>query len=169
MARKRKSKDFVIGPDDFGYEEEVDMNGIVDFEDGQPLKPNEVLVSSFNFFDDNSENITSDDTISTLTATKDKNIIKESDENKVNDTPNHCSKENIVDIRTTKTSANGVTPPVDGEFFTIKRTYTLRKSTVKMLNHIKALDDDINVYMNTLVDEAIRHYYDHILNKSKNV
>ncbi|GKU27260.1 hypothetical protein CFOLD11_40870 [Clostridium folliculivorans] len=169
MARKRKSKDFVIGPDDLGYEEEVDMNGIVDFEDGQHLKPNEVLVSSFNFFDNNSENNTSDDTLSTLDTLKDKNITKEADENKAAETTNHYSKENILDIRTTKTLANGVTPPVDGEFFTIKRTYTLRKSTVKMLNHIKALDDDINVYMNTLVDEAIRHYYGYILNKSKNV
>jgi hypothetical protein len=25
------------------------------------------------------------------------------------------------------------------------------------------------VYMNTLVDEAIRYYYDHILSKSKNI
>ncbi|GFP74244.1 hypothetical protein [Clostridium fungisolvens] len=169
MARKRKSKDFVIGPDDLGYEEEeVDMNGFVDFEDGQHIKPNEVLVARFNFFDDNSENITSSDTHSTLDASKDKTIIKEADENKATDTSTQAKK-NIVDIRTTKISANGVTPPVDGEFFTIKRTYTLRKSTVKMLNHIKALDDDINVYMNTLVDDAIRYYYDHILNKSKNV
>jgi hypothetical protein len=168
MARKRKSKDFVIGPDDLGYEEEMDMNGIVDFEDGQQLKPNEVLVSRFNFFDDNSENNTSDDIISTLDASKANNIIKEAHENKATDTSNQA-KENIIDIRTIKTSANGVTPPVDGEFFTIKRTYTLRKSTVKMLNHIKALDDDVNVYMNTLVDEAIRYYYDHILSKSKNI
>ncbi|MBK1813877.1 hypothetical protein JHL18_25045 [Clostridium sp. YIM B02505] len=168
MARRKKGKDFVIDPDDHGYEEEIEENGFIDFDDNQPIRPNEVLVSSFNFFDNTSENANSANTDNNLSDPIVKPQINELHKNKDSTASTNNFKESLTDIRTTKQFTNGVTPPVDGELFTIKRTYTLRKSTVKMLNHIKALDDDINVYMNTLVDAAIRHYYEHILNKLNN-
>jgi hypothetical protein len=37
-----------------------------------------------------------------------------------------------------------------------------------MLNEIKAYHPDVNVYMNTLVDEAIRYYYPFGFKKEKN-
>lgn len=71
----------------------------------------------------------------------------------------------IEDNRKLKTEANVSTPPVDGETYTISRFYKLRYSTAKMLNEIKAAHPDVNVYMNTIVDEAIRHYYSYIFEK----
>jgi len=59
----------------------------------------------------------------------------------------------------------GLTPPIDGEFFTIKRTYQLRPSTVRKLNELKAKHQDVNVYLNTIIDAAILHYHNYIINE----
>jgi len=67
-----------------------------------------------------------------------------------------------LDNRKGKPCANGVTPPVDGEVFDINRTYKIRRSTAKMLNELKAAHPNVNVYVNTIVDASIRHYYNHI-------
>jgi hypothetical protein len=56
-------------------------------------------------------------------------------------------------------------PPVDGEAHTVNRFYKIRYSTAKMLNEIKASHPDVNVYMNSIVDEAIRHYYSFVFKK----
>ena len=60
---------------------------------------------------------------------------------------------------------NGTTPPIDGEYFTIKRGYKLRPSTVRRLHEIKAGHSDINIYMNTIIDKAINHYYEEVFLK----
>jgi hypothetical protein len=65
----------------------------------------------------------------------------------------------LTDNRKIKTEANIATPRVEGETYSVGRYYKLRYSTAKMLNEIKASHHDVNVYMNTLVDEAIRYYY----------
>jgi hypothetical protein len=65
----------------------------------------------------------------------------------------------LTDNRKIKTEASIATPEVDDEGYTIGRYYKLRYSTAKMLNEIKASHPDVNVYMNTIVDEAIRFYY----------
>lgn len=57
------------------------------------------------------------------------------------------------------------TPPVDGEALNVQRSYKIRMSTARMLNEIKAIHPDVNVYMNIIVDEAIRNYHDYIFNK----
>lgn len=57
------------------------------------------------------------------------------------------------------------TPPVDGEALNVQRSYKIRRSTARMLNEIKAIHPDVNVYMNIIVDEAIRNYHDYIFNK----
>lgn len=72
------------------------------------------------------------------------------------------NKNDIIDKRTLKSTPNGRTPPVDGEVFDMLRTYTLRRSTVRILSEIKAIHVDHNVYLNTIVDEAIRYYYDYL-------
>jgi hypothetical protein len=63
---------------------------------------------------------------------------------------------------------NTATPGVEGEAYTIGRYYKLRYSTAKMLNEIKASNPDVNVYMNTLVDEAIRYYYSYGFKNERN-
>jgi hypothetical protein len=65
----------------------------------------------------------------------------------------------LADNRKIKKEANVATPDVDGEGYTIGRYYKLRYSTAKILNEIKASHPDVNIYMNTIVDEAIRYYY----------
>lgn len=59
------------------------------------------------------------------------------------------------------------TNSVSNEAFDIKRTYKIRESTAKMLNEIKEVHLDINVYMNTIVDAAIRHYHDFIFHNKE--
>jgi hypothetical protein len=71
----------------------------------------------------------------------------------------------LTDNRKIKTEPNIATPPIEGEPYTVGRYYKLRYSTAKMLNEIKASHPDVNVYMNTLVDEAIRHYYSFVFKK----
>ena len=71
----------------------------------------------------------------------------------------------LVDTRKLQLQSNGITPPIDGEYFEIKRTFMFRRSTVRMLNKLKAEHPDVNVYLSTIVDEAIRHYYEAVFNK----
>jgi hypothetical protein len=58
----------------------------------------------------------------------------------------------------------GITPPVDGEHFELSRTFKFRRSTVKMINQIKAEHQYENVYLSSIVDDAIRYYYQYIIN-----
>lgn len=75
------------------------------------------------------------------------------------------SEEPLEDNRKTKKAANTATLPIDNEPYSISRFYKLRYSTAKMLNEIKANHPDVNVYMNTIVDEAIRYYYSYTFEK----
>ncbi|MGG7153283.1 hypothetical protein ACQPUR_21925, partial [Clostridium neonatale] len=59
---------------------------------------------------------------------------------------------------------NGCAPPIDGEFLAVKRTYMLRASTVRKINELKSIHPELNTYVSTIVDIAIAHYYDHIVN-----
>lgn len=71
----------------------------------------------------------------------------------------------IKDNRSGKPCANGITPPIDGEVFDIRRTYILRKSTLRKLNEIKAHHSNVNIYLNTIIDEAIVFYHNHVFSK----
>lgn len=64
-------------------------------------------------------------------------------------------------------SPRGLTPPINGEHYTVKRSYAMRPSTVRKLNALKAEHPDVNVLFNTIVDMAISHYYDYIINSSR--
>lgn len=59
---------------------------------------------------------------------------------------------------------NGMAPPINGEYLDIKRTYMLRSSTVRKINELKSIHPELNTYVSTIVDLAIAHYYDHIIN-----
>lgn len=74
----------------------------------------------------------------------------------------------LFNDKTTNSSQSGKTPAVDGELYTIKRGYQLRPSTLRKLNEIKARHNDVNVYLNTIIDEAILHYYDYLFNRGSN-
>jgi hypothetical protein len=67
--------------------------------------------------------------------------------------------------QTFATAPRGLTPPVNGEQYTVKRSYTMRPSTVRKLNALKTEHPDVNVLFNTMVDMAISHYYNYIFNE----
>ena len=75
-------------------------------------------------------------------------------------------KQALIDNRlNTGTSTKGLTPLIDGEPLTIKRSYQFRDSTLRKLTLLKANHPDINIYINTILDAAINNYYDYIFNK----
>ena len=52
-----------------------------------------------------------------------------------------------------------------GKYLVVKRTYMLRSSNVRKLNELKSINHDLNTYVSTIVDIAIAHYYEHIVNQ----
>lgn len=74
--------------------------------------------------------------------------------------------QSITDNRKGKAVPNGITPPINGEAFDLKRTYAFRKSTIRKLNELKATHEDVNVYLSTILDEAITEYYNKVLGKT---
>lgn len=60
------------------------------------------------------------------------------------------------------------TPTIDGEEFDVKRTYMMRKSTVRMLNQLKGMSEDVDIHMSTILDIAIRHYFNSVIEDGKN-
>ena len=59
------------------------------------------------------------------------------------------------------------TPTIDGEEFDVKRTYMMRKSTVRMLNQLKGMSEDVDIHMSTILDIVIRDYYMRAVDGSK--
>jgi hypothetical protein len=91
------------------------------------------------------------------------NNIKATEQQFVSNKPGGILKN---DNMTFKPSSRGLTPPIDGEQFTIKRCYQFRPSTVRKLNELKAKHPDVNAYLNSILDEAISYYYDHIFKEN---
>ncbi|HCW54882.1 MAG TPA: hypothetical protein DG753_14375, partial [Clostridium sp.] len=58
--------------------------------------------------------------------------------------------------------ANGAAPQIDGETPSIRRCYILRESTIRKINELKMMDNDINVCVSTIVDLAIDYYHRNI-------
>ena len=77
----------------------------------------------------------------------------------------HSNNKDILTDNRKVPIVNGCAPPIDGEYLDVKRTYMLRSSTVRKLNELKSIHSDLNTYVSTLVDLAIAHYYEHIINK----
>lgn len=76
---------------------------------------------------------------------------------------NHKSENKETSSLTQIQKARGLTPAVNGESFDIKRCYQFRASTLKKLNKIKGESDNVNIYLNEIIDQAICHYYDYVL------
>lgn len=74
------------------------------------------------------------------------------------------NERNILEDNRKAPIANGMAPPINGEYLDVKRTYMLRASTVRKVNELKSIHPDLNTYVSTIVDLAIAYYYDHIVN-----
>lgn len=178
MARKNSKKSMNI--DEISYEYDIEENGFEEEVTGTP-------VASFSF---NSEGLENPIKVNPTTANHPlyKEDIKTApthnsdirhELNTVSTclpeehfTPTNNSSPSIdnptsstIDNRKGKAAPNGIIPPVNGEAFDIKRTYAFRKSTIRKLNELKAAHDDVNIYLSTILDEAITEYYNQILGK----
>lgn len=71
----------------------------------------------------------------------------------------------ITASKSSKAGLKGLTPPIGGENFSVKRGYQFRPSTLRKLNELKTKHPDLDVYLNTIIDAAILHYYNYIMNE----
>ena len=136
----KKSK--LIDKDDLCFVEEVEENGFCDV----------VLETPIAQFTFESNSVPSNDP-----------MIKQSPA----DVPQEisfdsCNQLDLLDNRTLKSQPNGITPPIDGEYFVIKRGFAFRRSTIRLLNELKAAHPDENVYLSTIVDKALNYYHKYI-------
>ena len=84
-----------------------------------------------------------------------------------NDSPSKNSTADIIFDNSKISSrikplSNGATPILNDEIPTIKRSYTLRASTIRKLNELKSLHPVLNICVSTIVDSALDHYYTYI-------
>ena len=75
----------------------------------------------------------------TLFSVEDNTTNKDKSESVPKDNKPLPSDNTIIDARIGKPTVNGITPPINGEYFNVNRGYTLRKSTVVMLINLKPL------------------------------
>ncbi|NFO56050.1 hypothetical protein FDB39_04015 [Clostridium botulinum] len=162
MARK---KEFKMDKDDIAYEEEVEECCFTDY-----IPTDENSIQLFSFEDDlvpENKSINANNLLIETTEEVNKKIESSSNDSD-NKTNNNNFKNNntlLFDNRNTPI-ANGAAPPIDGEAANIKRSYTLRKSTVRKINELKSIHQDINVCVSTIVDMAIDYYHEHIINNN---
>ncbi len=161
LTKKKLKNEFEI-KDDFSINdgEEIDVS---EFCDGEAKIEGELLRSfSFDSSDEPIEVFANSTSTKNSISTPAKVISTNA-----NSFNNATHNEDILDHRTLKSNPNGRTPSVDGEIFDMVRTYTLRRSTVRILSKIKVIHEDDNVYLNTIVDEAICYYYEYLKNNLK--
>lgn len=131
----------------------IEING---FTDCEPLDDG-VEIKAFSFSDQ-------DDNLNDNT----RNIIKSFEYTKSNSSntkDNHSSEKKETSSLAQIQKVRGLTPAVNGECFDIKRCYQFRASTLKKLNKIKGESDNVNIYLNEIIDQAICHYYDYVFSK----
>ena len=144
VINMKKSK--AIDKDDLCYMEEVEENGICDFVPGIPI-------AQFTFENNSAPSNEPMIKLQTAEVPPKVSLISSSDLE-------------LIDNRRLKSEPNGITPPIDGEYFVIKRGFTFRRSTVRMLNELKAAHPNENVYLSTIVDKALRHYHEYIFKEN---
>jgi len=144
--------------DDFSANEN-ESTDIFTFSEGE-LKLEGTLLKSFSF---DSEEEPIEQSISSPSAL----ITPPSNSTSNKSTFDSDNNKEISDHRTLKANPNGRTPSIDGEAFDMVRSYTLRRSTIRILSKIKVIHSDDNIYLNTIVDEAIRYYYEYLKNNTK--
>ncbi|MVX65720.1 hypothetical protein GKZ28_18740 [Clostridium chromiireducens] len=130
---------------------DIEING---FTDCEPLDDSiEIKAFSFSDQDDNSMDNT-------------QNVIKSFEytkSNSLNTKDDHGSENKETSSLAKIQKVRGLTPAVNGESFDIKRCYQFRASTLKKLNKIKGESDNVNIYLNEIIDQAICHYYNYVL------
>ena len=163
----KKSVNKAVVKNAFEFDEEEDIE-VCDFSEGEPILEG-TLLRSFVFDDSSSEPIevpttSNNDNNLTINSINTNNVASNLNNKKISFKPK--LNEDISDYRFSQSNPFGRTPPVDGEVYDMVGSYTLRRSTVRMLSKIKVIhnDDDDNVYLNTIVDEAIRYYYEYLKN-----
>ncbi|NRT76040.1 hypothetical protein [Clostridium beijerinckii] len=169
MARRKTSK---VPKNDFEYDE----GEVYGFTSEAPIAGD--CISSFSFDDDS-------DTIQTNSECKSNNaVIQEDPKNNIQANTSSTSSSNFqnsitnsIEIRNTLNPTkdlfdnrrtplpNGATPAIDGETPNIKRSYTLRSSTIRKINELKSIHPDLNICVSTIVDIAINYYHNHIANE----
>ena len=159
MGRKKNSIDTFACP------VEEDNNDISGFSDEPVIKGK--CLSSFSFDDfNNSEevNLSNDNEPKEMVSKEILFTDSTADIKNLNTTATNNSNTNnntnteISDNRRTPI-ANGAAPAIDGETPSIRRCYILRESTIRKINELKMMDNDINVCVSTIVDLAIDYYY----------
>lgn len=169
MGRKKNDE---IPKSDFDVKESQDL---LSFDNNADLGE---CVATFNFCDN-----TNNDLNTSSIDINEKAISIKSSTTEINDTEkalptfqNNTTSSNgetAINISNTNKSkdlfdnrtipiANGATPILDGETPDVKRTYTLRASTVRKVNELKSIHPDINACVSTIVDRALEHYYKYI-------
>lgn len=143
-------------------------------------KPDDDKGEEFNLFQEDNEddeiildgkrikrNESSDITVQKIFEVKDTNNISKENINTSNSDKIITADKAETNIQDQKVKTYGMTTPIDGETFSIKRGYQFRPSTIKKLNELKANSDNINIYFNEIIDTAICYYYDAVFkNKS---
>ena len=143
-------------------------------------KPDDDKGEEFNLFQEDNEddeiildgkrikrNESSDITVQKIFEVKDTNNISKENINTSNSDKIITADKAETNIQDQKVKTYGMTTPIDGETFSIKRGYQFRPSTIKKLNELKANSDNINIYFNEIIDAAICYYYDAVFkNKS---
>jgi hypothetical protein len=135
---KKNSDSDVESLDSYDFEDEGFLDGDVEIEDA---------IATFSF--GSSDNLS---TNKVITATP---VIAPPQNDAVE------SKENFY-----IPNARCFTPSIDGEAFSVKRGYQLRPSTLIKLHELKNKHPDANVYLNTILDAAILHFYNYIFNEN---
>ena len=126
-------------------------------------------ISSFSFDDIAAENITVTNTYNDSSIECSNTTPNISSNNKATSENGTIAFNNNILTDNRKSSvANGMAPPINGEFLDTKRTYMLRSSTVRKINELKSIHPDLNTYVSTIVDLAIAHYYNFIVNEGGN-
>lgn len=166
MAKKKTPQ---APKNDFAPVEDLDICSF----SSEPIVTGE-CISSFSFDDSTDDNaliyneeINSTANSAVVTKSIDFNLSSTTG-NKVNTSSNNKDKIHNKDIlRDNRKSpiANGIAPPINGEYLDVKRTYMLRSSTVRKLNELKSIHPELNTYVSTIVDIAIAHYYNHVINE----
>ena len=168
MAKKKTSQ---LPKSDFDSIDDLDICSFT----SEPTITGE-CISSFSFDDDSNEDISvcnnKNDTASPKAANNkiDLNVYSANTQNNTastsfsNNNATLNDKNKLADNKKIPV-ANGMAPPINGEYLDTKRTYMLRSSTVRKLNELKSIHPQINTYVSTIVDIAIAHYYNHIINE----
>lgn len=146
---KRKSNNNSIQIGNLDYEEELEENGIYE----SPITGTPVAQFTFE-----NNSVSSNKVIPKETHSE---IMEASVQSSIADKQSELT-DKIKDNKLLRSQPYGITPPVNGEYFDTRRSFSFRKSTIRMLNELKATHPNINVYLNSIVDKAICHYYEYI-------